>query len=213
MAKRTRKAEAERGAWRLRRPWPIAVLGVDPGSPAGAALVLPCGADPRLVWCRTVDPLTLQIEEAIDSAAEHAREARLELVLVLEEWGRGGPLGIDSWLGLGASRGHWLRAAHIAARGRHADVLTVSRLYSYAHIATWRSWMDVPPGQYDGGKFIKNDSEGWKKAATRRLLEIDAGVKIDSADAAEAGLIALFGSRSDQVGEKLPRRLLASHGF
>jgi len=217
VAKRTRAVEAERAAWRVRRPWPIALLGVDPGTEvAGAGLVLPdaTGEEPDLRWVRSIDPYSLEIESAIDDACDAARARGVGLAFVLEEWGQGGPMGIESWLGLGAARGHWKRAAMLAALGRHSDVLVPSRLFTYAHIQTWRSWMDVPPGTWDAaGKFAHHDPEGWKKAATTRLAALYPKVRIDSADAAEAGLIALYGCRSDDVGRKLPKRLLAGAGI
>lgn len=217
MAKRTRAAEAERAAWRARRPWPIGVLGVDPGTEvAGAGLVLPDQAfeDPVLHWARSIDPYSLELERAVDDAATAARARGLGLVLVLEEWGTGGPMGIDSWLGLGAARGHWLRAARLAV-ARHPEVLVASRLYCYAHMQTWRSWMDVPAVVLDeqGRTLRRNEPEDWKKHATRRLAELCPRVRLDSADAAEGGLIALFGSRFDAVGKHLPKRLLAAHGM
>lgn len=217
-AKRTRAAEAERAAWRARRPWPTAVLGIDPGSEvAGAGLVLPdaAGEDPVLHWARSVDPYTTALERALEDAVAAARARELGLVLVLEEWGTGGPMGIDTWLGLGAARGHWLRAARLAVE-RHPDVLVASRLYCYAHMQTWRSWMDVPAVVSDpvtGATIRRNEPEDWKKHASRRLAELCPRISIDSADAAEAGLIALFGSRFDAVGKKLPARLLARHGM
>lgn len=215
--KRTRVEEAERAAWRARRPWPTAVLGVDPGTEiGGAGLVLPdlAGEDPVLHWARSIDPYTLQIEQALEDAVAAARARALGLVLVLEEWGTGGPMGIDSWLGLGAARGHWIRAARLAC-SRHPDVLVASRLYCYAHMQTWRSWMDVPAIVVDaeGNTLRRNEPEDWKRHATTRLAQLAPKVRIDSADAAEGGLIALFGSRFDAVGKKLPQRLLARHGL
>lgn len=217
MSKRTRLAEAERAAWRARRPWPTAVLGVDPGTEiAGAGLVLPDSAfeDPVLRWARSVDPYTLELEEIVEEAVAAARERGLGLVFVFEEWGRGGPMGIDSWLGLGAARGHWIRAARLACL-KHPDVLVASRLYVYAHMQTWRSWMDVPAVVLNeqGKTLRRNTPEDWKKHATRRLAELCPHVTLDSADAAEAGLIALFGSRFDAVGRKLPMRLLNRYGL
>lgn len=222
MAKRTRAKEAEREAWRARRPWPIAVLGVDPGSSvAGAGLVLPSedGLRPDLHWVRAVDPDTRQLERCLIDAITAARLRGIGLVLVLEEWGTGGPMGISTWLGLGAARGHWVRAARLLAEPEEcgAGILTPSRLYSYAHMATWRSWMDVPAVVVDqhGATVRRNDPEDWKRHATRRLVELVPDVVMESttADAAEGGLIALYGSRCDEVGRKLPMRLLAAHGL
>lgn len=215
MAKRTRAEAAERAAWRARRPWPTALLGIDPGSEvAGAGLVLPdeAGEDPVMHWARSVDPFTRQIEATLEEAVDTARSRGLGLILVLEEWGTGGPLGIDSWLGLGAARGHWVRAARLLCAA-NPDVLVQSRLYCYALTQTWRSWMDIPSVVVEGGVTRRNEPEDWKRHATRRLAELCPTIRIDSADAAEGGLIALYGARADAVGKKLPQRLLAKHGL
>lgn len=217
MAKRTRKAEAERDAWRVRRPWPTAVLGIDPGtSVAGAALVLPSlsGEEPELCWARTINPYTTSLELALEDSVSAAQARNLGLVLVLEEWGTGGPMGIKTWLGLGAARGHWIRAAHMLCE-KYPGLLVASRLYVYAHMQTWRSWMDVPAIVVDenGATVRRNDPEDWKRFATARLAELAPHIQVESADAAEAALIALFGSRFDAVGARIPIRVLKEHGM
>lgn len=215
MTKRTKAQAAEREAWRARRPWPIAVLGIDPGATAGAALVLPDARfqTSELCWARTIDVDTLALECTIRDAIFQARDRELGLVLVLEEWGRGGPMGIETWLGLGAARGHWIRAARLLSL-QHKE-LTASRLFCYAHMQTWRSWMDVPAVVTDtaGAVVRRNTPEDWKKGATRRISELAPKAMVDSADAAEGALIALYGSRCDAVGKRLPARLLKAHGF
>lgn len=217
MAKRTRVAEAERAAWRARPAWPVAVLGIDPGTDvAGAGLVVPSeGGAPALLWARSVGSYTRGIEEVLSAAIGSARARGLGLVLVLEEWGAGGPLGIKSWLGLGAARGHWLRAARLALVEGADDVLVASRLHASALTQTWRSMMDIPTSVVDPvtGERRRNEEEDWKRHATRRLAELAPGIWIDTADAAEAALIALYGSRCDDVGRQLPISLLASRGL
>lgn len=207
---------AEREAWRARRPWPTAVLGVDPGtSVAGAALVLPnedfTAPDPR--WARSVDPYTTDIERALIDAVDAARARGLSLTLVLEEWGTGGPMGINQWLGLGAARGHWIRAARLMCE-RYPE-LVASRFFCFAHTNTWRSWMDVPAVVLDeSGKVLRrNESDDWKRHATRRVAELAPHIELDSADAAEAALIALYGIRADMVGARIPIRILKQYGM
>src|SRR5258706_9913646 len=121
MAKRTRAELARRQAWWDRPAWPAVVLGVDPGRRAGAGIVLPtivagdrCGA-PKLVSVYAVDVYSRGIETVLGNACHWAHTLDLPLILAIEDWGRGGPLGIDQWLGLGAARGHWERAAMLEA--------------------------------------------------------------------------------------------------
>lgn len=182
---------------------------------AGAALVLPDASctNPELHWARSVDPDTKDLERAILDSIDAARSRGIGLVLMLEEWGTGGPMGITTWLGLGAARGHWIRAARLLCED-HTE-LVASRFFYYAHMQTWRSWMDVPAVVVDPmGKVIRrNEPDDWKRHATRRLAELAPHIQIDTADAAEAALIALYGSRADVVGKKLPLRLLAAHGM
>lgn len=221
VATRTKKAQAERAAWWARRPWPIGILGIDPGSKvSGAALVVPDEAfeKPWLAFVRDVDPMTRELEHVLREAVSVCRGRGLELHLVLEEWGAGGPLGIDSWLGLGAARGHWMRAAHLmGARGGDGEgvLCPASRLCSYALTQRWRSWMDVPVVTYDvdTGENRRNEPDDWKRHATRRVSELAPHVQLSTADGAEAALIGLYGSRCDDVGKKLPMRLLERHGL
>jgi hypothetical protein len=167
-----------------------------------------------------VDPFTRDIERVFDAAIEVADDRDLDLVVAIETWGRGGPMGIEAWVGLGAARGYWKREALLRAAECPTRRLVKSRCLVDINMRTWRSQLHdehgtkVPhptkPGHF---KHVPYDEEGWKKAATRLLADIAPRVRVDGADAAEAGLVALYAHRSDEVGKKLPITLLRKHGF
>jgi len=213
MTKRTKKEQAAHAAWLLRDPWPVVVLAVDPGAVSGAAIVTP--SDGGLVeHLEVVDPMTTRIEELLDDAADRARSLDAELILALEDWGSGGLVGIKTWLGLGATRGYWRRAAMLAARAELDDVLVQSRCCVHVNMRTWRGRMIDESGDRDEhGRFHPYDSDGWKRAATRTLARLQPHVRMSGADEAEAGLIGLYGIRSDEVGRLLPDRYLRARGF
>jgi hypothetical protein len=218
---RTRAELAARAAWWDRRAWPVVVLGVDPGnSVAGAGLSVPRTTGPDLLWARNVDPFTREIERVFDDALEVADDLGYDLVVAIETWGRGGPMGLEAWIGLGAAKGYWKRETLLRCAEDNTGRLVKSRCLLDVNMRTWRSFMHdehgtkVPhptkPGQF---KHVPYDEEGWKKAATRMLADLCPTVRVDGADAAEAGLVALYAHRSDELGKKLPKTLLRDHGF
>ena len=210
--KRTRAQQAERDAWQERRAWPVVVLGVDPGAVAGAAIVAPDTASGRVVEASVVDPMTTELEDVVHRALDLAAGRDMELVLALEDWGSGGMMHIDTWLGLGAARGHWERVARMLAPS--TPRLVASRCCLRIRMTMWRSFMIPESGTRDAeGKFTRYDTEGWKKAATARLAELQPHVSLERADAAEASLLGLYAIRSDEVGRRLPDRTLRAHGF
>jgi hypothetical protein len=191
------------------------VLGVDPGACAGCGLTRPEliwePSPPKLLWVRTIDVRTRELELAIEEGATLADELGLPFMMATEDWGKGGPLGIDQWLGLGAARGHWERAVILAAE-KHPSIRR-ARPWVRISQTTWRSalmesWGETGPD----GKFVRFDHFGWKRAATRTLAELAPTVEQDSSDAAEGGLISFYTSRSDELGKVLPKRVLARAG-
>jgi hypothetical protein len=221
MAKRTRAEQRSRAAWWDRTPWPCAVLGIDPGALAGATLGCPNyraqPADVRIIWHRAIDSATRELERAVRDAACFAKENELQLVLVLEDWGRGGPLGIDTWLGLGAARGHWERAARLILDEMEGCPIRRTKPWVRVGQTAWRSRMIeswgtsvIAPG--GGSIFTPHDPAGWKLAARDAVKEI-LGIDAVSDDEAESILIAFYAMRSDEVGKALPKRLLRAHGF
>lgn len=216
----TKRWVAEREAWRARPPWPCAVLAADPGERAGAALIVPSisgGFGPghltHCVWAREVRTYTRDVERCVEDAAREAARLELLLVLIVEEWGRGGPLGIDSWIGLGEMRGAWRRTVVLAA-DKYPNTIRPSRCVARANMTTWRSHMIEETGDVDAaGRRRAFDPDGWKRAATRACSQIYPYLKLEGANAAEAALIGAYGLRSDEVGRKLPASLLRSRGL
>lgn len=224
---RTSKQLLERAAWWRRRPWPCVVLGVDPGARAGYAVAVPAAPPPgvlrggsggaeqhlHVVRAAELDTSTRALEEALAFAVEVARAEEVHLVVCLEDWGRGGKLGIKTWLGLGAAAGAWKRAALLAAAEGSGDVLTATRSLLQVQQTTWRSRMVEESGDRSSGKFVPHDSEGWKRAATRECAERFPYLQLGGANAAEAALIAAYTLRSDELGRLLPPTYLRQRGF
>jgi hypothetical protein len=207
--KLSKKDEEERAAWLLRRPWPVLILGIDPGAEAGATIMTP---DRSTMIIHEVETMTRQVDRVVEEAVTIAREQRLLLVPIIEEWGAGGKRGIDQWLGLGAAYGAWRRQLVLAWAEGANDVLRKDK-NARALQSRWRSRMIAESGKRVGGAFKPFDSEEWKKAATRTLVSMFPGIELSSANGAESALIAIYGQRCDEVGALIPKRLLAEHGF
>lgn len=183
-----------------------AILGVDPGATAGAALSLWTPGGHSMRWARAVKTDTLELETCIEEACAEARAAKLPLVVAIEEWGKGGPLGINQWLGLGAAAGAWKRASLLAA-DRYAPTIVRSRAVVRLGQRTWRSAIIEDAGTRNAaGKFRPFDTEGWKKAATARALDLFGhSLGVLSSDAAEAALLAHCATRDPRIADMIPR--------
>lgn len=214
MAKKSKKRLLAERRWWRRTPWPAIVLAIDPGREAGAAIFGPF--DPVVF---EVDIFTRDVEGIVELAAELALKHRLPLVLALEEWGKGGPLGIDQWIGLGESRGAWRRAFIIYCR-ENAEKEGRIGLFVKTRIilvpqTRWRSVVVEETG------FIHPvmgwrpfATEEWKEAATRSIATRIPGIDVDGKpNAAEAACLGLYVVRSDELGKMLPATFLASHGL
>lgn len=218
MAKKTKKRRRSERLWWRRHPWPAVVLSIDPGKEAGAAIFagLPPARGPSVY---EVDIYTDAVEDIVEEAGQLASDLRIPLVLVLEEWGRGGPLGIDQWIGLGESRGAWRRAfvmycnEHVEREGR-IDLFSKSRV-ALVPQTRWRSVVVPETGvETDIMGWRPFDSDEWKEAAKRALTphfpELDVEATPNAAEAACQGLYAI---RSDEVGKLLPATFLSAHGL
>lgn len=210
------KAEQRRqalAAWWDRRPWPCYILTCDPGIRAGATLIesRPYGID--IVFSRGVDTYTREVEKVFEDALTAIAGNELPVVVVLEDWGRGGPMGIQQWIGLGEQRGAWRRLAVIeAAESPHR--FSTKRIVKVTQ-SRWRSRVIEETGVTPpGGKWRKFNPDEWKKIAhqTARGVFPDGYVPEDP-DAAESAMIAYYAARSDEVGKVLGVRYLKSHGY
>jgi hypothetical protein len=183
-----------------------AILGIDPGDEAGAALMVPGVGGPSLVFSRAVDTNTRQLESVLEDAVREARARGIPLMLYAEEWGAGGPLGIDQWLGLGEKIGAWRRAAILMCDTARPTIVP-SRLMLRVGQSTWRSGMGLDFGTRDaGGAFTRHDAEGWKKEANKRVHELFGYLDSFDSNASEAVLIAYYGCRDERIEGKIPKR-------
>lgn len=209
------KRRDEHAAFFARPAFPVVVLSVDPGTRAGAAVIAP-GTDgrPKVVLCEAIDSATRALEAMISSAIAIARAKDMMLLLAIEEWGRGGPLGIDQWIGLGERRGLWKREFLLLGSEAPApSPIRKSESIVHVNARTWRSRMIFETGERVADTFRPFDTDGWKRAATRTLLAHAPDVAIETADAAEAALLGLYSIRSDELHKRLGKRYLASRGF
>lgn len=212
-ARGTKKWAAERAAWHARTPWPCLVLAVDPGIEAGASLVYPYRDNVGVLWAREVKTYSRDVERCVNDAVCTAIRLSLRLMLSVEEWGRGGPLGIDTWIGLGEMRGAWKREYILAAPTSNGHIVPSTGVVR-ANMTTWRSYMIDETGDVDGdGKHQTFDSDGWKRAATRRCAELFPDLKIEGANAAESALQGAYAMRCDDVGARLSMRTLRAAGL
>jgi len=186
-------------------------LGVDSGKRSGATIGM-C-ADPRkglqILRCEGVDLDTRDLELVVEHAVDLAEQYSLPLIAMLETWGRGGPLGLDQWIGLGEARGPWRRELRI--RCKDTDALTLKRIL-LASQSRWRSLVVTETGGEVDGEWVAFDPPGWKLAAKRAAEAhfVDAYVPPD--DAAESACIVVYASRSDAAAEALGARYLAKRG-
>lgn len=204
------KAQEKRdglAAWWSRPPWPVVILAADPGRRAGAAILSCDRGGVELVKAVPVDTYTREVDVLVKLALAKAEQRGVPFFLALEAWGRGGPMGIDQWLGLGEQRGAWRRTFIIEAPEHQRNVVQVTQ-------SRWRSRMVEETGDMTTGQWQPFGPDGWKQAALRaaRAHLIDGYVP-DDPDAAEATCIALFAARSDEVGNKLSKRYLAGAGY
>lgn len=197
-------------AWWNRKPWPCILLAVDPGRKAGAAL-MQCNPDGiTLLWHGPIDTHTRDVEKTTAMMLGACNASGLPGMLAVEEWGKGGPMGLQHWIGLGEARGAWTREFNIWSNEkkslfRKGGIVKV-------HQGRWR-------GRIIEEKLPRLDTreerqEQLKEAAARAAQNyfIDQRIDIDP-DACEAVCIGLFAARSDALGKKLTKTHLKKHGL
>ncbi len=174
---------------------PCVVLGVDPGKHSGWAIYF--GDHHRVgsfegfrngMWCGETEDGHRHV---VGHAIGLADWAHLPLVVVAEKWTAGGWASHTTLLGLGAAWGAW----QVALREARHPKRRIVRVYSQ----TWRAAVI-------GGR--QRPTEQWKAAAQAHVLHrfgVEAGP-----DAAEAALIALWGSHAGEVAAVLPKRRRAA---
>lgn len=221
--KKITKAEKKRrdlAAWHRRYYWPAIIVGVDPGRQSGATVFVSRRRTLKPIVSASVDTHSRDIESILEEAVDLAKDEKLPVVLMMESWGKGGPLGIEQWIGLGEARGIWRRAFTLAMKD--ADPLRVGpvKLFSpsrvgYVNQRSWRSRMIEETGGTDArGKWIPFDSDGWKDAAIREVCR-RTGWSPDriTGDDAESFLVGSYAAQSDALGKMLPKTHLARYGL
>lgn len=159
----------------------------------------------RVAACNVWDHAA--VSAIVADAFNEARNLEVDVVLACETWGAGGIMGINSWLGLGEARGVW-KSAFLARGGTRKRIIHVN-------MNEWRGAMILETGTRDEtGKHVRFDTDEWKRQATRTLAELtEHRVEIPSADAGEAGCIALHAARMPEVLEALGKRYVSGHSW
>lgn len=194
--------------WWERPPWPAVILGIDPGSTAGATLAvsLPNGID--LVECISVDIMDREVERLVRYASTLAMTQELYLFLVLETWQSGGKLGLQQWVGLGEHRGPWKREFLIMAEELSSKWIRKKNIFQ-VNMARWRSRIIEETGVHkEDGKFRLFTSAEWKDKASNAANEFYLNQFVPPDDAAESACIVAYAARSDELGSRLPQRYL-----
>jgi hypothetical protein len=197
MPSKKRRLEVE--AIRARRPLPAIILSVDPGTNSGWSIQLPDYDAEH----GSTHVYGSGVSDILERVWTLARFYDKPAYLVTETWGAGGPLGIEQWLSLGEKRGAWKREF---AR-RFGQTYAMRRMV-HVFATSWRSVMIGTNGEERDGKFVRFDSNGWKRAATRAFSKYYPDDRIEDADAAEASLMGYYACRSDTVREAMLKREL-----
>lgn len=183
------------------RPYPVAlpcvILAIDPAALSGWAIFL---EGRPVTWGELAASNATGIDAVLLQACELASRTKLPLVVLGEEWGRGGPLGMSQWQGLG---GAWTAWKHGCDRARDKGLPVVSSRVMRVLQRTWRS------------AFGLNLGRELVKAYAVRAAKSRVGVQLelDQHDIAEALLIGLWGSKSGEVGERLPEKVMKRRGL
>lgn len=188
----------------------IAVLGVDPAARSGAALLIGTAAAPELVWTRSVDVGTRDVEICIRDAFEVAEGLDLPLYLAIETWTGGSNIRLNALLAMAGARDVWRRTFRLMAREdgtsrgvtRATKKLPVSWAPTRVMLAKLQSWRAevLPRNTATGGGMTKRGrprirtrtTEDWKAAACAHVATLFSATGI-SDDEAEAACIALWG--------------------
>lgn len=182
------------------------VLGVDPGEECGASLIVVDDAGVTSVrWSREIQTNTIALEYALRDALELARSMRVKLTIAAEEWGRGGPLGLDQWIGLGAHVGAWRRAAALEHAAGWSDAYAKSNGFVRVGMSSWRAALLPGVAAIVKTKKPRDRSDEWKRQASARVLALfpDIDVKRFGPNAAESVLIGVYATRDFVEGERV----------
>lgn len=209
----TSKAQTRRdalAAWWDRKPWPCIICAADPGAESGYCVLKSTGTGIDVLDCGTVADVftTEDVRRVVLETNNAAFAHKLPVVYVLEDWGSGGPLGINQWVGLGEARGvwrHYITLEHSEAFEKSPKIVKVTQ-------SRWRSRVVEETGRVDAnGKWHRFSPDDWKGAALRAAKQHFIDTHIPPLDAAEAACIGYYAARSDEVMKALGIRHLRKH--
>lgn len=170
------------------------ILAVDPSQRSSGYALLLDGKP--IEWGAVPATDFTRVQAVVERAVRLGARTKRHVVLVAEEWGRGGRLGsVGTSSGLGAAWGAWKGMA-LAARVEGHRIVPGRILR--VHASRWRSRFALSS---------RLGTEALKRAAVR-LARARLGVALGDADhdVAEALLIGLWAARAGEVGAALPRR-------
>jgi hypothetical protein len=165
------------------------ILGIDPGSVSGVAAML----GNQLLNAATCDDGRASRDAVVAESVRAAVRAGVPIAGVIESWNPHGKIGHDQLQALAESAGRWIDSLEAFGVHRFVRVQPIS----------WRSAI------FGGGP--NKTSAQWKQDAIQRAYR-EWGTLYE-ADAAEAALMAMWGSRAADVGEQLKARLRAAQGL
>lgn len=177
-----------------RHELPCVILAIDPGGTSGWAILVE--GKPKC-WGALLASDSDGIDRVIFEACDLAIRYKLPLVVLGEEWGRGGKRGMAQWQGLG---GAWMAWKYGCDRARAKGLPVVESRVLRVLQRTWRSVFGLNLGR----EVVK--AYCLRAARERTGIELPA----EQHDVAEALLIGLWGARAAAVGAKLPKRLMAT---
>jgi len=171
------------------KPWPAAILAIDPGKTSGAAILV--RGEIFGIW--GVDGF-----EAADIVVQHwsdlATVHEAELVVVMEKWAGTFKRGSITAAGLGESAGMW-KAALERNKIPKSRVVRVFPQTWYARVI--------------GGRKRADQKDVVMRAMLHRypqIRQMNAADKLDH-NGAEALAIGTWGARAPEVGDVLPKRV------
>ena len=173
------------------------LLAIDPAGTSGFALFVEGKAES---WGALAASDSEGIDRVLLEACELASRAQLPLVVLGEDWGRGGVLGLAQWQGLG---GAWSAWKYGCDRARFKGLPVVESRILRVKQSVWRK----PYGL--------NLVRDVVKAYSVRAAKAHVGVTVapEQHDIAEALLIGHWGSRAGEVGAKLPVKIMRARGL
>lgn len=177
---------------------PCVLLAIDPATTSGWALFL---EGKPVSWGALAASDSNGIDAVLLQACELTSRTKLPLVVLGEDWGRGGVMGLAQWQGLGAGWGAW-RYACDRARAKGLPVVE-SRVMRVTQ-TTWRAAFGL-------SSLRREHVKAYSVRAARERLGIT--LTDEQHDTAEALLIGLWGARAGAVGSKLPAKIMRARGL